>query len=46
MQEPLEVTGVKLRVRYVNGIEHNFGFEEEHRAAREQRVQAVWEAHG
>lgn len=40
------LTGVKLRIRYASGIEHNFGFDEQHRAALEELVQAVWEAHG
>lgn len=39
-------TGVKLKIRYASGIEHSFGFEEEHQAALEQLVQAVWAAHG
>ncbi len=39
------LTGVKLRIRYASGIEHNFGFEEQHRAALEELVQAVWAAH-
>lgn len=39
------LTGVKLRIQYASGIEHNFGFEEQHRPALERLVQAVWDAH-
>lgn len=37
--------GVKLKIKYASGIEHNFGFEEQHQAALEELVQAVWAAH-
>lgn len=39
------LTGIKLRIQYASGIEHNFGYPEESKPALEELVQAVWAAH-
>lgn len=46
MESPLEVV-MKDGILSFDGrvLEFYFGFEEQHRAALEQLVQAVWEAH-